>query len=188
MVGTTHHSMHSATMLTAFVRWAAPQLVVYVITVLAATAAFIIGAALYAYLWPAPTAPLLPNEVAPIGVPNGLPGGIKKHIPGESTNLLVAQGAKWITASSFLRAKVFDVNNVRVGDVREVLLTPKGNAEGVVIVLTDLTNGAMIKKSIVVPFHKVKWTSDPSSKAGGERAVVQYTASQLQAVPAFPPH
>ena len=186
MIGTVHQPMHNATMLTAIVRWAAPQLVVYVITALVAAAAFVVGAALYAHLWPAPAASPLAPPVAPVDVPHwSIPGQIPNPTPTDLSSPLVVRGDGWKTISGLLMVKVFDVNNVKIGDAREVLVTSKGNAEGVVINLTD---GAAAQKRVAVPFHAIKWTTDPSGKDGTGRAVVMYTASQLRAAPAFPPN
>jgi sporulation protein YlmC with PRC-barrel domain len=96
-----------------------------------------------------PATTVLPPINAPSGPAAGL--SITRLLPGQ-----------W-RASKLVGVNVYDADNNKVGDLREVLLNHDGEAEAVVIRVRGLLG--LGEKDVAVPFKALEWVTDPETAA-----------------------
>src|SRR3954466_2444623 len=96
-----------------------------------------------------PATTVLPPINAPSGPAAGL--SITRLLPGQ-----------W-RASKLVGVNVYDADNNKVGDLREVLLNHDGEAEAVVIRVRGLLG--LGEKDVAVPFKALEWVTDPQTAA-----------------------
>ena len=148
-------------------RWALPRLAVYVLAPIVSMAAFLVWAAFYAYVWPAPQryqpapAPVMKTEkppapLAPIVVPrpnNQSPAG-PAIVRAPADNLPAGEIAQLVTGT-----QIFDSNNVIVGRVERLKSDKQGEQEVVVNVLGPLAG------SLTFSADEVHWTFGKDGQA-----------------------
>ena len=115
-------------------------------------AAYFVGTSLATMPAVAQTGPAT-TVLPPINAPSGPAAGLS------ITRLLPGQ---W-RASKLVGVNVYDADNNKVGDLREVLLNHDGEAEAVVIRVRGLLG--LGEKDVAVPFKALEWVTDPQTAA-----------------------
>jgi hypothetical protein len=118
-------------------KWAGKHLAFYTAAALTAGVLFVSGAALYAYVVPLPTAKPEPG----LTTPSSAPEPSKLVVPEkESYDSVVALATPGIPAGQVIGAQVVDSNNVHIGNVKDVTISPNGQASATI----KMPNGATV--------------------------------------------
>ena len=164
--------------------WIGVRLAVYAGAAVTAGTLFLAGAAVYVNVVPAPPIEIAPppplpiTPPVPVPSPRMTPGGpqFSPAGPDDAYKGLVA-GNGDMPVSGIIGLKIYDANKMAVGEVTELVMSRKGQAEGLIIGV-GLT--WQLKKYVFIPYAAAAF----QNKDGVPQSItIPYTLGDLQKLP-----
>ena len=110
-----------------------------------------------------------------------LPDATKQVPPKPVEGQIIMQDMTTLLASNLMGATVYSPKDEEVGDVNDIIMTPQGQIQGMVVGVGGFLG--MGEKDVAIKMDKFSIT--PSDDGSASKLVLNATADELKAAPAF---